>query len=535
MPLMRTGAGKDRIISMNDGVPQGIDQDELTERLRPWAWKLQLFLQAGHKPHLMQMMAHTSLKRFGVQGAGRRGGKTRSGAWEAAILAAPQFQRLALQLRGVKVPEEGEVIKGLILTPRYISFLSTYDEFYSALNALGVEYEVNRSERRVYLPNRDNAASIVDLKGASEPDSLRGAGYSWMWGDELAFVKTADAWETVEAALSDKIGCVILTTTPGKEDAHWWFYDKFIDPERPKEDREDFEYFEWFSKDNIHYDLKEYNRLKRKTPESVFRREYEAKWERGAGTDLKTEWLESWEFNLTEKDPVLNPIDLDEKGRPDWSRYRIFVGVDPAISEKTTSDYFAIAVMAFDPDKGIGFIIDLFARQGLTVNDQLKTINHFALKYRPDIIGIENVAYQEALVQLANELPNFTPVMPIPAKGKKFDRLITLGPPAEYGRLRFRNPRDISGDVMIQGTTVHGFKMLWSQWTDFPNSKHDDVLDAVDIARRTAASLLPDLDEEIDLASKEGKPYSRRSEIDYEDEDDYNDNRHYDFEMGSYW
>jgi len=104
-------------------------------------------------------------------------------------------------------------------------------------------------------------------------------------------------------------------------------------------------------------------------------------------------------------------------------------------------------------------------------------------KYSPDIIGIESNAYQAALVQQAERLPSLPPIVPIFAKGKKFERIMSMSPLFKIGKVRIKQEhRDFIDE--------------WINYDASIQKPKDDCLDSVEIALRTAGALLPGMPED---------------------------------------
>jgi phage terminase large subunit-like protein len=109
--------------------------------------------------------------------------------------------------------------------------------------------------------------------------------------------------------------------------------------------------------------------------------------------------------------------------------------------------------------------------------DQLEKIQEYHIRYKPDIIGIESNAYQAALVQQAERLPSMPPIVPIFAKGKKFERIMAMSPLFRIGKVRIKAEH----------------KDFIDEWINYDASiqkPKDDCLDSMEIALRCAGALL---------------------------------------------
>ena len=471
----------------------------LPDRLKRCPDKIQAFLQGGYEPHLYQVLLHTSDRRFVIAGAGRRSGKTYSVSFEAAWLANPApvtfykkdsngeverddkgnpivertstVQREELLRKGVNVPPPGRPILGAIITPERAAYPATERDFLSALVALNIPHEYTQTTGTIYLPSKESPESIVYFKGATKPERLRGDGYCWSWWDEPAFVSGREAWDTFRPALAQTRGCCIFSTTPSDDDSDWWFWEEFISrvfEERLSDGRNldpdpDVEYIEWYSYENPQFPKGEWDSLRNSIHPEIFRREYMARWQRASGRILKRSWLTFFR----DEEMKLTPA-----GLPDPDHYRVYIGIDPAISLAATADFTGAAVIAVERNGGMAYLFELI-RERLDIDQQLELVNELHLKYGPLAIGIEDVAYQKALVQQASRLPSMPMILPQRARGNKEERILAMSPVFQRGRMRIRNE----------------YWDFIDEWSSFPNGKHDDTLDATEIAIRTAGML----------------------------------------------
>ena len=148
---------------------------------------------------------------------------------------------------------------------------------------------------------------------------------------------------------------------------------------------------------------------------------------------------------------------------------------DPAISQKSTADYFASVTIDVD-DKG--FIYVTRAEQDrMPFTKQIEFILRRADEEQPMVIGIEDQAYQAALKQAiedaSRESGRYLNVVGVPHLTDKFLRISTMSPLVENGTIR----------LCLDGTQ----KTLISQLL-FLGKIKDDLADAlegaVELARR---------------------------------------------------
>ena len=153
-----------------------------------------------------------------------------------------------------------------------------------------------------------------------------------------------------------------------------------------------------------------------------------------------------------------------------------FIFIDPAISLQDGADYTATVVVHVDPDKT--WYLEMAYRQRITATDTVKWIFKLYEQFKPLVIGIEDVAYQKALLHfLHEEMLRRNQVIPIKsvkrsvaqkdgskqANNSKPFRIRSLVPRFEFGKILINQALD---DFILEYTT-------------FPRGRHDDLLDAL--------------------------------------------------------
>lgn len=191
------------------------------------------------------------------------------------------------------------------------------------------------------------------------------------------------------------------------------------------------------------------------------------------------EWMR--EKMCANMSPLSRPLHSDRLVEFDWhdeavakdlaDAVKIMV-VDPALSKKATADPSVIATVA-DTKSGKCYILDMDFRRrdpNELVDDILKNVS----RWRPSSVGIETVAYQQALVvMLENERkrrelpPDAFRVVEIKTRQNKNLKIAgRLQPLLEAGL--FYVPKNASW--------LPAFK---AQMEAFPDGEHDDMLDAL--------------------------------------------------------
>lgn len=439
--------------------------------------KIAWFLSKGYEPHIWQLAFHTLcddatgkilVHRFLV--AGRRGGKTLSAAWDVAFYALnpEDFHQ------DVHKIESDRPLHIWVLVPNFSSAgRAAKRTFLGVLKSCGLErykdFSYNQGENWIEFPN----GSLVEFKTAEQADSLVGAGIDILWIDEAAVIPSEDAYEYATPALDDHEGIVIGTTTPrGKN----WFYKLGWSPNAAADPT--IGTVEYTSIHNPFYPKTRWLYRKRNYHPLKFKQEYMASFDSMAGKDLHGEWLHTYDLDeLPLKDASLGVQYPDGSLRINNLALDIYAGVDPAISLAEAADHFSSVVVGIDKDKGGGFLLEYYVGR-IDFPDQVQHIQDLHLKWRPRFIGIEAQSYQVALTQVAKRLSTMPNIIPQYAPGKKSERILSMSP-------SFR-----SGQIKIRGE----FKTFIDQWLDYDSARkncEDDILDATEIALRTAGFLLP--------------------------------------------
>jgi predicted phage terminase large subunit-like protein len=160
-----------------------------------------------------------------------------------------------------------------------------------------------------------------------------------------------------------------------------------------------------------------------------------------SGNKLKIEWLKPFYRDL--------PDNLDE----------VVLAVDPAITERTGGDYFALATIGYSAKENLIYAMDFYRAQ-LTFPEQLATIVETWKAKRASRIIIESVAYQKSLAQAVQGMG--LPVVPYKTVKDKVTRVLNISPYFENHTIKCKSDQD---------DFIHEF-------TQFDKGDHDDLLDA---------------------------------------------------------
>ena len=159
----------------------------------------------------------------------------------------------------------------------------------------------------------------------------------------------------------------------------------------------------------------------------------------------------------------------------DWFKYYMavpkkhmtFAMIDPAISQEDSADYTALVVVKTD-EMGNWYVV-YAGRKRMTPTEIVELVFKVQEKFDCQSIGIEDVAYQKALLYLvAEEMKRRKVVLPVtgvkpPTNKTKEMKILSLVPRFEWGQM-----------YLAQGLTD-----LELELAQFPRGAHDDLIDAL--------------------------------------------------------
>ncbi len=291
------------------------------------------------------------------------------------------------------------------------------------------------------------------VRGADNPDSLRGVSLTYLVLDECAFIKQ-EVWEKIlRAALSDKKGRALFISTPSGRN---WFYDVF----KLGQSEVDEEWRSWHktTADNETIDPKEIEAAKRTLSSFAFKQEYLSSFDI-SGTDIfRAEWFKT-------------------KEEPDYGDYVVAIDLagfeevaKSAGASKKRLDETAIAIVKVTPDGD--WWVQSIEHGRWDIKETANRILHIIRDYRPQSIGIERGALKNAVLPYLNDLMRkyntYSHIHDLThGNKKKADRIVwSLQGRLEHGRITFNEDED------------------WEEFKDqlimFPTAGvHDDLVDAL--------------------------------------------------------
>lgn len=379
-----------------------------------------------------QKTVFTDSTRFKIVAAGRRCGKSRLSA-------------VTLLIEALNCPEGSSV---MYVAPTMGQARSIIWELLHDLGRPVIKSShVNNLEITLL-----NGRKIL-VRGADNPDSLRGVSLTYLVLDECAFIKD-EVWQKIlRASLSDRKGRALFISTPSGRN---WFYDIF----QLGQSGEDEEWKSWHftTQDNETIDPKEIEAAKRTLSSFAFKQEYLSSFDTAGADVFKEQW-----FKIG-KEPQYGSyvVAIDLAGFEDVAKN--------ASAAKKKLDESAIAIVKVTDD-GDWFVHKVVhGRWDIreTAVNILKTIRD----YEPIAVGIERGALKNAVLPYLNDLMRknniYAHIQDLThGNKKKADRVIwALQGRMEHGRVTFNEDED--------------WDELKDQLMMFPtNGVHDDLVDAL--------------------------------------------------------
>ena len=388
-----------------------------------------------------QQEVFNSDKRFKVVAGGRRLGKSRLSA-------------ITLLIEGLNCPEGSAV---MYIAPT-LGMARTI--MWELLHDLG---------RNVIKSSHSNNLEIllingrrILVRGADNPDSLRGVSLTYVVLDECAFVKE-DTWQKIiRASLADKKGRALFISTPAGRN---WFYNVY--KLGLEGDDEEWKSWHYTTKDNETIDPKEIEAAERTLSSFAFKQEFLSSFDNAGSDVFKEEWFK------TKPEPKHGSyvIAIDLAGFEE-------VGKN-AGSAKNRLDETAIAIVKIE-DNGNWWVEKIEHGRW----DIMATAVHIlkaVREYKPIATGIERGALKNAVLPYLTDLMRkngvYTHVTDLThGNKKKVDRVVwSLQGRMEHGRISFNEEQD--------------WKEFQDQLVMFPTAGvHDDLVDALSYIDQLAIS-----------------------------------------------
>lgn len=144
------------------------------------------------------------------------------------------------------------------------------------------------------------------------------------------------------------------------------------------------------------------------------------------------------------------------------NHFTYYITVDLAMSKSSKADYTVLLVFAVSPENKI-FIVEIF-REKVSPTQHLDLVKSYFDKYKPNLIGIEKVQYQTALIEEA--MKHGLPIKELIPRGEKWVRALPIAARMKSGSVYFK-------------TNTDWLDEFESELINFPSGDHDDQADAL--------------------------------------------------------
>lgn len=391
--------------------------------------------------------------RFKVVAAGRRCGKSRLAAW-SMIVRALQVEKSTIFYVAPTQGQSRDILWGVLEELAHPVIASKH---------------INNMQ--IKLIN----GSIISLKGADRPDTMRGVSLEYLVMDEYADMKPQVWEEVLRPALADRQGDALFIGTP-KGRNH--FYDLFIYADK----EEDTSYKAWHftSYDNETLKAEEIDLAKQSMSSYAFRQEFMASFEALGSEIFKEHWVQ---FSEEE---------------PDIGDYYIAVDLagfnDPSSNSKKNKRLDSTAISVVKVNENGWYIKDIIYGRW-TLEETAQKIFNAVDRYRPVSVGIERGIAKQAVM---------SPLSDMMRRNSRYFRIeeLTHGNQKKTDRIVWA----------LQGRFENGLVTLdkgeWNsefldQLFQFPNHLvHDDLIDSLayidQLAKVAYHSDLIDMEEDFE-------------------------------------
>ena len=369
--------------------------------------------------------------RFKIVAAGRRTGKSRLAAWMLIINALQTERGHVFYV----APTQGQA----------------RDIMWSTLLELG--HNVIKSSHINNLQITLVNGTVISLKGADRPETMRGVSLKFLVMDEYADMKPS-VWEQIlRPALADQKGAAMFIGTPMGRNH---FYDLYQYGAMGDDDT--YKAWHFTSYDNPLLDPEEINVAKKSMSSYAFRQEFLASFEAVGSELFKEEWVQ---FDEEEPDQGDYYVAIDMAGFEDVKSI--------STGKSSRLDSTSIAVVKVN-EEGWWIAEIIYGRWDL--NTTAEVIFDVVAEYEPVAVGIEKGIAKQAVM---------SPLMDLQKRKQKFFRVeeLTHGNKKKTDRIVWA----------LQGRFENGYISLnkgdWNnefmdQLFQFPNPLvHDDLIDSL--------------------------------------------------------
>lgn len=326
------------------------------------------------------------------------------------------------------------------------------------------EYKSTHSDSPgLHAPNGSRAL-ILSADNRRTVERLRGLNLAWWWMDEEAIIDKRARDILTQRLRTGNYRNGYVTTTPKGKNHTYDFFVGDVDADRRDHgtghvytapDRLAIVGVPTHANPHTPKDYKE--SVERDLPSALIAQEVQGQFVE-VGSGLLTE-------------DMLDFVAPEDMGPPERT-YTWYVGVDIGVkadAEKARADdadYWAAAAIAYDGLKNVAYLVDVSRKRGLTLQQGVAWLSAVLEDIPTGRVLAEANQAQRWFVQAARDAG--LRVDPVQNTAPKEDRILYMSVPFENGQVKVVDHIDWSDFV--------------AEWLAFPDGRHDDQLDAVEIA-----------------------------------------------------
>ncbi len=175
------------------------------------------------------------------------------------------------------------------------------------------------------------------------------------------------------------------------------------------------------------------------------------------------DWFRYYDFTTVNGETVL---EREDGQMVKLSDLRVYMGVDPAVSEKDTADYFAICIIGITKGPTPDYYVLDVVRGRYSYEQRSQVIAAKWNQWKPLVCGIENVAFQKDFCDRIRHTYPFIRIKEIKTTRDKVSRAYNRSGLVENGHVWVRR----------------GMSLFVEELCLMPGGEHDDQFDGFDFA-----------------------------------------------------
>lgn len=181
------------------------------------------------------------------------------------------------------------------------------------------------------------------------------------------------------------------------------------------------------------------------------------------GDIFQFNWFKYFDFATVNGEMVL---ERDDGLMVKLSDLQLYMGVDPAVSEKDTADYFAICIIGITKGPNPDYYVLDVTRGRYSYEQRSQVIAAKWRQWKPWVCGIESVAFQQDFCDRIRHTFPFIRIKEIKTTRDKVSRAYNRSGLVENGHVWVRD----------------GMSLFVEELCLMPGGEHDDQFDAFDFA-----------------------------------------------------